>query len=321
MAQIKLGIGSSHGPSIQTPPEGWARLADSDTRDPRFDYQALLQAAPPGLDQEITIEVQSERYAAAHVAIAKLTETITAAKLDIVIVVSNPHRIRPADHHPVFGVFRADSFPVTKRSNEPFDPDARFLSEAERKSAREISEKSGCADLANHLIVSLIADGFDMACTDQLPEGAVLDDAFVFPHDWLFPELTIPMVPLLLSRDLPNQATSKRCFELGTALRKEIESWPEDARIGLIASGGLSHQVIDQELDRKVIKALEDNDTDVLCDLPQDALNRGPGTPEILNWVAVAGAMAPSAMTLVDYLPCYRSIAGTGHGLTFGYWM
>jgi hypothetical protein len=149
----------------------------------------------------------------------------------------------------------------------------------------------------------------------------VLDDAFVFPHDWLFPELSIPMVPLLLSRDLPNQATSKRCYELGIALRKEIESWPKDARIGLIASGGLSHQVIDEGLDRTVIKALENNDTDVLCDLPRDALNRGPGTPEILNWIAVAGAMAPSGMTLVDYLPCYRSVAGTGHGLTFGYWM
>ena len=321
MAEIIFGIGSSHGPSIQTPPEGWARLADSDTRDPRFDYQALLRAAPPGLDQEITIEVQRGRYAAAHVAIAKLTEIITGGKLDIVIVVSNPHRIRPADHHPVFGVFRADSFPVTKRSDLPFDPDSRFRSDAERRNARKVVEKPGCADLANHLIETLIEDGFDMACTDQLPDGAVLDDAFVFPHDWLFPELSIPMVPLLVSRDLPNQATSKRCYELGTALRRQIESWPTDARIGLIASGGLSHQVVDEELDRTVIKALVDNDTDVLCDLPRDALNRGPGTPEILNWIAVAGAMAPSGMTLVDYLPCYRSMAGTGHGVTFGYWM
>jgi 3-O-methylgallate 3,4-dioxygenase len=49
-------------------------------------------------------------------------------------------------------------------------------------------------------------------------------------------------------------------------------------------------------------------------------LNRSPGTPEILNWITVAAAMAPATMTLVDYLPCYRSLAGTGHGITFGFW-
>jgi 3-O-methylgallate 3,4-dioxygenase len=54
--------------------------------------------------------------------------------------------------------------------------------------------------------------------------------------------------------------------------------------------------------------------------VPRDRLNRAPGTPEILNWIAVAAAMAPETMTLVEYLPCYRSLAGTGHGVTFGYW-
>ena len=59
---------------------------------------------------------------------------------------------------------------------------------------------------------------------------------------------------------------------------------------------------------------------DELCALPRDRLNRAPGTPEILNWVACAGALDPTAMTLIDYVPCYRSSAGTGHGVTFGYW-
>jgi 3-O-methylgallate 3,4-dioxygenase len=57
-----------------------------------------------------------------------------------------------------------------------------------------------------------------------------------------------------------------------------------------------------------------------LRNLPRAQLNRAPGTPEILNWIAVAAAMSPVKMTLVDYLPCYRSAAGTGHGVTFGYW-
>ena len=66
----------------------------------------------------------------------------------------------------------------------------------------------------------------------------------------------------------------------------------------------------------RLVNGLEGN----MGPLSADRLNIGPGTPEILNWVTVAAAMAPKRMTLVDYLPCYRSAAGTGHGMAFGYW-
>jgi len=87
-----------------------------------------------------------------------------------------------------------------------------------------------------------------------------------------------------------------------------------------MASGGLSHQILDEELDHIVVDALVERDFDTLDSLSRDRLNRAPGTPEILNWITVAGAMEPLGMTLVDYVPCYRSLAGTGHGVTFGYW-
>ena len=95
---------------------------------------------------------------------------------------------------------------------------------------------------------------------------------------------------------------------------------PATPRVGLIASGGLSHQIIDEELDHRIIDAMTSGDRAALAVLPRDRLNKAPGTPESLNWVAVAAAMAPRTMTLVDYQPAYRSLAGTGHGLTFGYW-
>ena len=321
MAQIVLAFGGSHGPSIQTPPEGWAKLGDGDTRDPRFDFQALLRKAKPGLERELTAEAQGGRYKAAHGALAQLREAIDAARLDVLLVISNQHRVYTDDQHAVFGVLRAANFPVTKRSELPFDPDARFLpSEQQDKSVKTVIQKPGHAALANHLIQSLIEDGFDIACLDQLRNGGVLDDAFSFPYDWLLGGASLPLVPFLLSRDLPNQATAKRCVQLGTALGKAIAAWPEDARVGLMASGGLSHQIVDDELDMRVVKALRAGDLDDLSKLPRERLNIGPGTPEILNWVTVAAAMAPKTMTLVDYLPCYRSLAGTGHGLAFGYW-
>jgi hypothetical protein len=320
MAQLVLAVGSSHGPSIQIGPEQWPRLGEGDTRDPRFNFRELLKNAKPGLDREIVPDVQRARHAAAHTALKVLTGLVEEARLDVVVVVSNIHRVRPADHHPVFGIFRADSFPMVKRVDQRFDPDARFVSEEQRARERNLAEAPGHAGLANFLIESLIADDFDVACLDRLPEGAALDDAFTFPYEWLFGGRRIPMVPFLLSRDLPNQATPRRCHAVGIELGKLIRAFPGDTRVGLVASGGLSHQVLDEELDRRVVDALTAGKPDTLYDLDRVRLNRGPGTPELLNWIAVAGAMAPAKMTLVDYVPAYRSLAGTGHGLTFGYW-
>ena len=94
----------------------------------------------------------------------------------------------------------------------------------------------------------------------------------------------------------------------------------DNKRVALMASGGLSHQIVDEEFDHTVIDALEERNFDTLCSLPRDRLNRAPGTAESLNWVTIAGAMDPLPMTLIDYVPCYRSPAGTGIGATFGYW-
>ena len=319
MAQVVLGIGSSHGPSIQTMPDMWERLGVKDTRDPRFDYQELLQSARPGLEREITLDVQRARHTAAHAALGKLVDIITQAKLDLVVVISNIHRVRRDHAHPVFGVLRADSFEIEKRAIDAADLDAKFTG-AKRRAPEQTVPMPGGPSLANHLIESLIEDGFDVASVDRLPEGLPLDDAYTFIYDHLLGGAVMPMVPFFLSRDLPNQATPGRCYDLGTALRRTIESWPQNLRVGLIASGGLSHQIVDEELDRTVIDALVAGDAKAMRGLSRAQLNRSPGTPEILNWVTVAAAMAPLQMKLIDYLPCYRSLAGTGHGVTFGYW-
>jgi OH-DDVA oxygenase len=318
MAKIVFAIGSSHGPMIQSPQESWARLGDGDTRDPRFDYQALLKTAKPGLDKEIAADVQRARHKAAREGMNVLTERIAAAKPDVVVMVSNAHRIRRGEPHPVFSIMRGESFPVLERAIENYNPDARFT-EGERKTA-PTGTMPGHPALADALLTGLIGDGFDVASIEQLPDGAVLDDAFSFAYQWLFAGRSLPLVPFLLSRDLPNQANSARCYDLGVALRRQIEAARLDLRVGLVASGGLSHQIVDEELDRGVIEALVAGNAAPLRALPRDRLNRGPGTPEILNWVTVAAAMAPDTMKLVDYLPCYRSLAGTGHGVTFGYW-
>ena len=324
MAQIVLAVGSSHGPTVQSPPEKWAKLGEGDKFDPRFDYEAFLKIAPPGLDKEITPEVQQRRDAAKTVALGKLTQIIKDAKCDVIVVVSNIHRVEKTGHHPIFGIMRAAKFPTATMSERLFDPEARKHKLDDEKDKYHVrnadSERPGHPALATWLVNGLIEDGFDVATHDNFGQGATLDDAFAFVDKWLFDNVPIPIVPFIISRDLPNQATAARCDDLGKALRKRIEAWPEKMRVGLIASGGLSHQVLDEELDRQVIKALETGDETTLRKLPRDRLNKAPGTPEILNWVTVASAMAPAKMKLVDYQPCYRSLASTGHGICFGYW-
>ena len=115
------------------------------------------------------------------------------------------------------------------------------------------------------------------------------------------------------------QIARGRCYALGKALRRSIETWDADARVVVIASGGLSHSVIDEELDWMVLDAMTAKDAEALCALPVDRLIRG--TSEIRNWIVVAGAMEPTDMTIVDYVPYYRSPAGTGCAGGFTYWI
>ena len=156
MASLVLGVGSSHGPSIQTQPEGWARLGDADTRDPRFDYQELLKSAPADIKDQVLIEKQRERHAAAHAALETLRGAVREAKPDVLVIISNPHRVWPDESRTVFGVLRAETLPVAERGK--FDPDARFRSNAERPKPT-IKDRPGQPELANHLINALNESG------------------------------------------------------------------------------------------------------------------------------------------------------------------
>lgn len=88
----------------------------------------------------------------------------------------------------------------------------------------------------------------------------------------------------------------------------------------MVGSGGLSHFVIDEDLDRAFIKALIDKDREFMVSLEDDQLRSG--TSELRNWVVVGGATADTPLTaqVVDYLPCYRSAAGTGCAMAFMAW-
>jgi hypothetical protein len=130
---------------------------------------------------------------------------------------------------------------------------------------------------------------------------------------------TIPTLPIMVNTYYPpNQPTPGRCLDLGRAVRTAVETWPEEARVAVIGSGGLSHFVIDEDLDQQILRAMQAKDAETLSVLPQQRLNSG--TSEVRNWIAAAGAVEHLDMKLIDYVPCYRSPAGTGCAMGFATW-
>jgi len=130
----------------------------------------------------------------------------------------------------------------------------------------------------------------------------------------------IPVIPVMQNTYYPpNQPRPRRSYEFGIGLRNAIETWKSNARVAVLASGGFSHFVLDEELDHKALKALQNKDVDAITSLPLERLQSG--TSEIRNWFATAGAVQHLDMEVFDYVPCYRSPAGTGCAMAFAQWV
>lgn len=159
----------------------------------------------------------------------------------------------------------------------------------------------------------------------KLPAGELgvnsAPHAYGFVYRRLMRDKVVPHVPVFVNTFYPpNQPPAARCFEFGRALARAIAAWPEDKTVALVGSGGLSHFVIDEAFDRQVLDALRSGDVRAFAALPEELLQSG--TSEWKNWFVVAGAMREAGleMHLLDYVPCYRSEAGTGSAMGFATW-
>jgi aromatic ring-opening dioxygenase LigB subunit len=131
----------------------------------------------------------------------------------------------------------------------------------------------------------------------------------------------IPHVPVFVNTFYPpNQPTARRCVAFGEAIARAIAAWRDERTVAVAASGGLSHFVIDESFDREVLSAMQAGDLDKLAAIPESFLQAG--TSEIKNWLVAAGILVSAGlrMELIDYVPCYRSTAGTGSAMGFAVW-
>jgi hypothetical protein len=317
MAQVVIGIGTSHSPQLSIRAKDWEHLLKKDQTDPRLDYPNLLKRAKPGLEAELTPEKFRQRDEACLKAVKDLGEALQKARADVVVVFGDDQQEQfHDDNMPMFAIYHGKTLPVVK--DHGLRPSG--WKDAERNGWAETApEYDTASDLANHLILALTDAEFDITRCSKLRAEIGVGHAFSFLYRRILPGGKIPMVPIMVNTYYPpNQPTPKRCYAFGQAVRKAIDNWHSDKRVALMASGGLSHVVIDEEIDAMVIDGLKNKKPEVLYRLPRERL--WGGTSEILNWVALAGAMEDRELKYFEYVTTYRSPAATGCGMGFAYW-
>ncbi|HEU5192482.1 MAG TPA: extradiol ring-cleavage dioxygenase [Methylomirabilota bacterium] len=319
MADIVLGIGTSHSPMLSTPHEAFAGHRERDQqRVPEF--AALARERAARVAPELAPAVTAARHAANQAALATLAAALADAALDALVIIGDDQgEWFSVDSQPALCIYWGDAVESLPPPVERMAPSLRLGYWGYYGDGANRSYPVDAA-LGRHVIESLTRDhSFDVAHMRVQPRHAPFGHAWSFVHQRLMNGTVIPIVPVLLNTYYPpNQPTPKRCYELGRALRRVIEAWPGARRVGVLGSGGLSHFVVDEALDRHVLNILARRDADAVAALPLNRLNSG--NSEIRNWIAAAGALEGLAMRLLDYVPCYRSEAGTGCGMAFAIW-
>jgi 3-O-methylgallate 3,4-dioxygenase len=337
MGRIVLGIGTSHTPMLNVGPAEWPLYLDLDLqrahrhKDGRpATYQDLLAVAPPSLKAELSPEKHARRHGEAMAALGRLHDDVAKARLDAVIIVGDDQKeLYGDDNMPGILVYRGSTIAnVPYRTGTPnatpgFDgpnrPEWFKRANARYYEERETRHYPVDVRLAEHLISALIEREFDVSVANALPDGEGEGHAFAFVHRRIIQDASVPVVPVFLNTYYPpNQPSARRCYRLGQAIREAVERYPADCRVGVVASGGLSHFTVDEGLDGEVIRAMREKDASALQGLPRERLESG--NSEIRNWICAAGALEHLDLAWVQYCPGYRSPAGTGTGLCFAAW-
>ncbi len=329
MAILAFGGGTSHTPMLNCAYEHWLRFEERDRLRKHLDlkgrllpYEQMLAEADPAIAREyINPASFRERYERTHAGIGRMKRAIADAKLDVLVIVGDDqHEIFQDDNMPAFAVYCGAQIRNNARASlkggEP-----KWFGDAQRDNCEPEQPRDYpvAQDLAKHLIGRLMAAEFDVSASQQLAPGIGEGHAVGFVHRFLLGEGAIPVVPVFINTYFPpNQPSPARCYKLGRALAESIRSFSGGQRVGILASGGLSHFTVDEELDRSVVAAMDGGDGRYLSSIPAERLQMG--TSEIRNWICVAGAMAGRKLDWVDYIPGYRTAAGTGIGICFAQW-
>ncbi len=327
MAQFTSAFASSHGIMVTTELDDWlGHFSQFDRTVPLIDangrersYDDLLASAPHDAAALVVPDLVKSRFTQMHQALDRLRTDIRSANLGALIVVGDDqNELFDASNMPTFAVYCGSTIRNAPRTAE------RARDWVVRAKDRRLEPDGGVdypvqASLAHHLIEGLQHRKFDLSVLHRLAEDKGESHAMSFVHRYLLQGSAIPIVPIFLNSFYPpNQPTPQRCLELGRAIAELVNTFPTDDKVGIMASGGLSHFVLDEALDRSVIGAIERHDINTLAAIPAHKLQSG--SSEIRNWICIAGAVDALQLSWIKYIPGYRTPALTGTGLCFARW-
>jgi protocatechuate 4,5-dioxygenase beta chain len=215
-------------------------------------------------------------------------EWLKEQQVDVCIMVYNDHGADFFfDKYPTFAIGCADSYPV---ADEGFG-------------LRPLPAVRGDLAFSQHLCRSLVYDEFDITVCQEL----AVEHGFLVPMHLCFdpqpdgwPVAAIPVEVNVLQHPLP---TARRCFRLGQAIRRAVDSYEQDIKVAIIGTGGMSHQltgpnfgVMNEMEDLAFLDRLE-SDPDTLCQLTHEEMMQKYGVEgiELIMWLVMRGALGPGA--------------------------
>jgi protocatechuate 4,5-dioxygenase beta chain len=179
-------------------------------------------------------------------------------------------------------------------------------------------EFTGEPELSWHLIESLVDEEFDVTTCQEM----VVDHAFTLPMALLWPEQKWPVkvVPVCINTVQFPLPSAARCYKLGEAVGRAIRSWNSDAKVLVMGTGGLSHQLdgeragfINRDFDLQFMGSLV-LDPKWATRYSIHELVRLTGTQgvELLMWLAARGALGESVRKVHAgyHIPISNTAAG-----------
>ena len=235
-------------------------------------------------------------------AFSELGRRIKAARLDALIIISPDHWVN-------FFIDNLPSICVGVGESHDGPPEPWFKAFPHRK-------LPGHPGLAEHVVRTALERDFEPSVSYKL----ALDHGFCIPL-WKAGVDPIPaIVPVIFNDIEPPFPSVKRCYAWGAMLAEAVASFPGKLRVGVLATGGLSHSIgeadmgrIDEAFDRDCLRRLGNGDPPALLDfLNQRLPAAGNGASEIRNWVAAHGAAGGRGFDLIHYDPIPNVYVGCG---------
>ncbi|MDJ0275171.1 MAG: hypothetical protein QXO17_01915 [Nitrososphaerota archaeon] len=173
---------------------------------------------------------------------------------------------------------------------------------------REVSIRND-TELATHLLYSLLDQGFDVSFSQEMR----LDHPFASPLYWVLKTAgDIRVIPFHVNSNVSPRVTPKRCYQLGQAVRRAIESYDGDQRVAVYGTGGLSHYPgtplygkVDVEADQLITRKIVEGKGSELANLTSKWLDE-TGNFELRTWIAALGAVGDVPGEILLYERAYH---------------